>query len=484
MSPSRLIRTSPWLLFVLAFGLFYFYSGGGPNQGTRFNLDHAILEEGRLTTETYHNNSEDKALYRGKHYTDKAPGTSFTALPVLALLRVVLRLAGVDPESASGLSVQLHVATWSTATLPAFLMCWLLYGWAIRLGHSRLAAAYASVGLGLASPIWAYGTLFWSNALACLCLVYATSTVLDLRWSRRSEPLARTAAFAGAVAGWAVMTEFPIAPMAVTLFVVLLVGLRPWGAYWRRLFWFGAGALVVAVILGAYNQAAFGSPFQLGYGLVDGWDDMKQGLFGVRWPKPEAMAGILWGAHGLVFTGPLLLFGIAGHVVALVRGRNRQVSVLCLAFSVYPFLLNSSYAYWDGGWAYGPRHMSAAFPFLALGLAPLYEALPRWSRVVAIAALLAGIFITAIAVGTHGMTPQANSNPLVDLYWAAFETGHYVKHTGWVETGGPATNWGLALGFSRAHSLIPLWIGLGIGLVGLFCSLSLSPRSWRRSRGA
>jgi hypothetical protein len=170
MSPSRLIRTSPWLLFVLAFGLFYFYSGGGPNQGTRFNLDHAILEEGRLTTETYHNNSEDKALYRGKHYTDKAPGTSFTALPVLALLRVVLRLAGVDPESASGLSVQLHVATWSTATLPAFLMCWLLYGWAIRLGHSRLAAAYASVGLGLASPIWAYGTLFWSNALACLCL--------------------------------------------------------------------------------------------------------------------------------------------------------------------------------------------------------------------------------------------------------------------------------------------------------------------------
>jgi len=208
---------------------------------------------------------------------------------------------------------------------------------------------------------------------------------------------------------------------------------------------------------------------------------MKQGLFGIRWPRPEAMAGILWGSHGLLFTGPLLLLGIVGHVIAIVRGRSRRTAVLCLAFSAYPYLLNASYAYWDGGWAYGPRHMSAAFPFLALGLAPLYDALPRWSRVVAITALLVGIFMTTIAVGTHGMTPHSNSSPLVDLYWAAFQTGHYVKHTGWVETGGPATNWGLALGLERAHSLIPLWIGMGIGLAGLFCSSILSPRSWRRS---
>ncbi|MBN2576629.1 MAG: hypothetical protein JXP73_18840 [Deltaproteobacteria bacterium] len=481
MPSSRLIRTPPWLLFVLALGLFYFYSGGGPNQGSRFNLDRAILAEGRLAIESYHTNTEDKALYRGIHYSDKAPGTSFVALPVLAASRAFLRMAGVDPESASGLSVQLRMATWSTATLPALLLCCLVFGWVVRLGHSRIAAANASLALGLASPLWAYGTLFWSNALAGLCIVYATSAVLEIRRARHPHPMVGAAALAGAVAGWAVLTEFPIAPMAVALFVLLLVALRPWGVYWRRLLWFAAGALAVAAILGAYNQAAFGSPLRLGYGNVEGWDDMKRGLFGVRWPRPEAMAGILWGSHGLLVTGPLLLLGLAGHVVSLVRGRNRFTMAVCLAFSVYPFLLNSSYAYWDGGWSYGPRHMSAAFPFLALGLAPLYDALPRWSRAVAMVALLGGIFMTTVAVGTHGMTPHSNSNPLADLYWAAFQTGHYAKHTGWVDTGGPATNWGLAFGLGRARSLIPLWIGLGIGLSGLFRSLLLSPRSWRHS---
>jgi hypothetical protein len=480
MFPSRLLRTPPWLLFVLALGLCYFYSGGGPNQGSRFNLARAILQEGRVSTESYYQNSEDRAVFRGKHYCDKAPGASFAALPALTLTRALLRIGGVDPESPSGQSLGLRVATWSVATLPAFLLCWLAFGWVVRLGYSRFAAAYVALALGLASPLWAYGTLFWGNALAALCLVLATTAVLDLRRVRRAQPLARAAAGAGLVTGWAVLTEFPIAPMAIALFVLLLVGLRPWGSYWRRLAWFGAGALAVAAILGAYNHAAFGSPFRLGYGRVDGFDDLKQGVFGVRWPRAEAMAGILWGPRGLLATAPLLLFGIVGHALAIARGRNRLVAVLSLAFTVYLFLLNTSYAYWDGGWTYGPRHMSAALPFLALGLAPLFDALSCRGRVVAVVALLVAIFATLTAVGAHGMTPYSPPNPLVDLYWAALETGRWAIHRGWTDTGGPASNWGMAFGLDRAYSLVPLWLGLAIGLLGLLRSLIVSPRGWRR----
>jgi hypothetical protein len=117
---------------------------------------------------------------------------------------------------------------------------------------------------------------------------------------------------------------------------------------------------------------------------------------------------------------------------------------------------------------------------LALGLAPLYDALPRWGRPVALAALLVAIFMTMIAVGTHGMTPYAPEHAATDLYWTALQTGHYAQHRGWTDTGGPATNWGLALGLDRAYSLVPLWIGMAIGLVGLFRSLVVSPRGWRR----
>ena len=40
---------------------------------------------------------------------------------------------------------------------------------------------------------------------------------------------------------------------------------------------------------------------------------------------------------------------------------------------VFYLLLNASYFYWEGGWAYGPRQVMPALPFLALGLAPLWD---------------------------------------------------------------------------------------------------------------
>jgi hypothetical protein len=463
--------TARWLTFLLGLSLFYIYSGGGPNQGTRLNLDRAILEEGRLTTNSYYTNSEDRAHYRGNYYCDKAPGASFAALPGLVLARVLLRFVGVPPESAAGVSLQMHVATWTASTLPALLMCLVLYAWALRTGHSKTAATYAALGLGLASPFWAYGTLFWGNSLAAFCLVWAASAVTTDARQRTGDYGGLSAGLAGLATGWAVLTEFPTAPMAAVLLVLLASQLRPWRVHWRPLVCYACGAGLVALILAGYNHAAFGSPFHLGYGNVEGFDGMKQGIFGVSWPKAEATAGVIWGGRGLLMTAPLLLLGVAGHVIAILRGRLRFLSALCLGFALYPVLLAVSYVYWNGGRSYGPRHMSSAMPFLALGLAPLYDALSNRARQVAIGMLTVAVVLTMIAVATHGMTPWTTTHPWRDLYWPALSSGNYAQHTGWVDTGGPATNLGVALGFSRAQSLIPLWLGMGIGVVGLSRSL-------------
>ncbi len=482
MSSSIASPTLRWLTFLLGLSLFYFYSGGGPNQGTRLNLDRALLEEGRLTTNSYYTNSEDRAHYRGDYYCDKAPGASFAALPALALARVFLRFVSVPTESAAGVSMQMHVATWTASTLPALLMGLWLYAWALRTGHSKTAATYAALGLGLASPFWAYGTLFWGNSLAAFCLVWAASAAMTAAARQRAgEYGGLSAGLAGLATGWAVLTEFETAPMAVALLGLLATQLRPWRVHWRPLLCYVCGAGVVASILAGYNHAAFGSPFHLGYENVEGFDGMKQGIFGVTWPKAEATAGVLWGGRGLLMTAPLLLLGVAGHAIAIVRERNRLLSALCLVFAFYPTLLAVSYVYWDGGWSYGPRHMSAAMPFLALGLAPLYDALPYRARQAAMGMLAVAIVMTMIAVATHGMTPWTTTHPWRDLYWPAFLSGNYAQHTGWMDAGGPATNLGVALGFPRAQSLVPLWLGMGIGLVGLFRSLRAAPE---RRRGA
>ena len=42
------LKTRRWLLVVLGLAFFYFYSGGGPNQASRFNLDRALLEHHEL----------------------------------------------------------------------------------------------------------------------------------------------------------------------------------------------------------------------------------------------------------------------------------------------------------------------------------------------------------------------------------------------------------------------------------------------------
>lgn len=471
MVPSKWLSTRRWLVFLLGFSLFYLYSGGGPNQGTRFNLDRALLEQGSVTTDSYYTNSEDRAFHRGHYYCDKAPGASFAAIPVLALTRVFLRFTGVDPEGAQGLLLQMHVATWTASTLPTWLMCLLVFAWVKRWGGTRMAAVYAALALGLASPFWAYGTLFWGNALAAFCLVFAARGVVDAIYKPNAKRVVTPALLAGLATGLAVVTEFPTAPMAMALFVLLLAKLRPWCRHWQRLVAYAAGALAAACVLGVYNFVAFGSPFHLGYSSVEGFEGMKQGLFGVGWPRMEAISGVLWGQRGLLLTAPILVLGILGHVVSIVRGRNRLMSQLCLAFSFYPLLLNVSYVYWDGGWSYGPRHMSSALPFMALGLAPLYDALRPYARSVAVAALGGAVFMTMMAVAIHGMTPYEPSNSLLDLYWPSLVMGRFARHAGWTDSGGPATNLGLALGLSRANSLIPLWVGMGVGLSGLIRSL-------------
>jgi hypothetical protein len=478
MTFAAILRTRRWLLLLLALAFFYFYSGGGPNQGSRFNLDRAILELGQLTVDKYQANSEDKAFYRGHYYCDKAPGASLTALPALVVARAALRFVSIDPASTQGVAAQYRVATWSAATIPALLMCLVLFHWLLRKGYSPAIAVYSTLAVGLASPMWAYATLFWGNALASLCLVFGASSVEKLIHSPRGRRSARLALLAGLATGGAVVTEFPTAPMAGFLGLLLLLNQRPWRDYWARIACFVLGAMAAAVVLGLYNYAAFGSPFHLGYASVQGFDGMKKGLFGVTFPSGAAIAGVLWGPRGLLVTAPLLALGLIGHGVALARREHRVTTIMAVFCSIYPIILNVSYVYWDGGWTYGPRHMSSALPFLALGLAPLYRACAgalRSLRALAWAALAGAVFLTLIAVSVHGMTPYVPPHPLADLYWSSFSLGRFARHAGWTDTGGPASNLGLAFGLQNSLSLIPFVILFVVTLVALIRSLPNTP---------
>src|SRR5208282_2345524 len=64
------------------------------------------------------------------------------------------------------------------AWLFQWLACAVLFLIALRLGSDISAAAFGALSLGLATPMWAYSTLFWGHSLAAACLVFGFAFAL------------------------------------------------------------------------------------------------------------------------------------------------------------------------------------------------------------------------------------------------------------------------------------------------------------------
>src|SRR6202166_4862050 len=114
-------KTAMLLGLVIFFSFIYFYEGGGWNQNSRFDLLRAIVERHTLQIDAYHENTQDKAHFKGRYYSDKAPGLVFLAVPFAVIARPALRVAGVDPESARGELALSYVVSAGAVALPTAL---------------------------------------------------------------------------------------------------------------------------------------------------------------------------------------------------------------------------------------------------------------------------------------------------------------------------------------------------------------------------
>src|SRR5215831_7326843 len=159
------------LLGVASFLSFiYFYEGGGWNQNSRFDLLRAIIERHTLQIGAYHENTGDKAHFRGHYYSDKAPGQVFLSLPFALVARPAMQVLGIDPQSARGEYVLSYVVTVCATALPTALAGICLFSLALRFGCDPAAGAFGTMVTCLATPLWAYATVFWGHALVGSCL--------------------------------------------------------------------------------------------------------------------------------------------------------------------------------------------------------------------------------------------------------------------------------------------------------------------------
>jgi hypothetical protein len=336
---------------------------------SRLGLAQSIVLDGSLRIDQYASQTGDKALYGGHVYSDKAPGISFLAVPTVGAMRLAGARDGLWRSDAL-----LWIARLLTGGI-AYLVAIVL----LRLGAEQLrprAGDRVAVAFGL-------GTLALPLAATTVGHVAAGALAFGaLRLvSARSRLSNKVLLGAGACAGAAVLFEYQAALAGAVVLAYALARTRSA----RAVLLFAAGALPAAVALGAYDWAAFGSPFHLSYRYVTKQfiEEQRSGFFGIHAPRLHGVQELLVGRHGVLFEQPILILAAAGLVLLWRRG-VRAEALACGAVTLLFVLLSVGYFDPYGGDSPGPRFLVPALPFLALGLV---DAFARWPRLTALVAV-------------------------------------------------------------------------------------------------
>jgi len=498
------------LFLVLLFSFFYFMRNPwSPNSRTRVALALSMIEDGTVNINKYEQITVDKALYKGNYYADKAPGYSFTALPAIwagyRIFRTVCSDWGwsesktafiktacsnnkliyselpevyKDPRVVTryqiGKRLGTHaldfiqlIGTYFASGLISALTALMLYFFAIRIGASTGGAVFAALTYGLATPAWVWSTAFHGHVLAGSCLFIAFTCLYylnNLRSPSRHKEI-MIAFTVGALLSWAVVVEYPasIASVIIALYGLSKVGRWGKGKVIRSLTAAGAAAVIFILPLLIYNYTAFDSPFETGYGYVPDvgiFKGMDEGFHGLTYPHFEWFYGLLFGGErGLFWFSPILLLTpLALYRYWRTQGSRAEVITIC-AVVVYYILWTSSYFYWHGGSATGPRHLVPIIPFLCLPLALLWSSARKWLKYVLSAGFALSFLIMLMAASVRMIGPEMSYNAVFDVLIPRFLEGKIPQviflrvYIGLLETPRP----------EMLLTLVPLFIVLLLG---------------------
>ncbi len=347
----------------------------------------------------------DRAVYKGHYYSDKAPGLALWTVPVYRAVRS-LRL-----QAPSNVPAALHWLVLWGCTLP-FLVIMLLAHRLVEREDPGNGAVVAMM-LGAGTLLLPFATMFFSHVLSA-CLGFAAFCLLEHERRRRRERADGDGlgllAFGGALCGYAVGSEFPLAILAALL--ALFVA-------WRRSPIRALAAYAVGLCAGltpllAYDWWAFGSPLHLSYESVAA---NSRGLLGLVPPSMHAALELLFGNVGLFIVTPVCAAAIAG-ILVLHREGKREMAIVSGAVVAAYFIYNICYYAPFGGWVPGPRFLITMLPFMAVPLAAAYRRAP-------ISTLALGAASAATMIAATTTTPELSPLSSTSTWWTMLAHGSY-----------------------------------------------------------
>jgi hypothetical protein len=458
-------RRVEWTLFwvsILTFG--YFYQAADQSTAARFDLMRSIIERHTLAIDGYAGfNTADIIQFKGHIYSVKAPGGSLTGIVQWFIFSKLLTPLTAGHEALYW-ALLTHLTIVFSTSLAIALTAVICFRFVIRLGATPGRAAALAILLSFGTIIFPYATEMTGEPLAAASSFAALYLLVMVREDTGTD----RALVAGILAGWAVLCDYPAILIAAALGLYALARIK-----WNQVLAFTIGAGGVALILLAYNKAAFGMPFFMSYEAYKlpgntQFPEQAAGFVGLTHPKIYNLWKILIDPQrGLFFCNPVLLLTIPG-LLYFARERRWRAEFLVTVWAIVAFILfNASFGEsivsWGGGTATGPRQIVAAIPFMVLTLTFLPS---EWNYLgVALGAVSAFMMLMATATNPH--FPYEYANPVWEYAAPAYFRGDLAYNKDTYFGGGPiagdsvAFNLGKLAGLPPALQLVPLgaiWI--------------------------
>lgn len=266
----------------------------------------------------------------------------------LVLAVPMLAAGSLEKTFGAGASQSLLVLSQIVCVLLASLAAGLL---ALSWGASERAAAGAAVATALASPLWAYVALDFSEPLQA---ALAGGAFAAAGWAAGGDARARKtlalAALAGFFAGFALLTKSLLVVLFPAVLAALLLPAR--GGRGGRLAAACAGFAPPSILWLAFEIVRFGRPFG-SYGGMHFNHPLFDGLWRLTVGPNK----------GLVLYFPLSVLSLWGAARLL---RERRVEAAA-ALGFLGVLLASAAMWWawDGTFGWGPRLLASGLPILA-----------------------------------------------------------------------------------------------------------------------
>jgi hypothetical protein len=390
-------------LFVVAFVAYaWFFGGGGWNQNAHFDLTRALAERQTFHIDGYRVNTGDISWSREAHaYSNKPPGLPFLAAIPYAVLMAVERAMHVSLDSWLVMTLNVYLLTLLVVAVPGALIPVVLYRY-LRDRTTERAAMCTALVAAFATIVFPYATVFYSVVPAAFFLLLAFAW-LDER------PL-----LAGVAAGIAGMSFY----FCILAAVVLLIGAR------RRIR-FILGGLPFGLLLAIYHTVCFGAPWRTTFAGKSGHtrEGLVLGLF--RAPSWDAFHGITFSEYrGLFFVSPVLLLAFVGaYVMIRRRVMVRELAMIGSIAALFVLIVSAFAAGWEGGLAFGPRHILPMIPLLAIPLAFV-----RWQWLVLLLAI-PSFAMQFLAAAVTVQPPGNVFHPVRAYYLPIFLTGNIPPET-------------------------------------------------------